>query len=165
VHVHVLAEGGALRVLLPAHLGDSGFSERLDNYGVEGIFEAIPSLTIEARLGRFDGDGLKGPYFGANGFYALDPQIAVTAGFQHSRLDLGGADVDTTDALIGVEYYLPGAPTCGSRAASAACGIPATSTATATFKPRVRGDLPALRPAGAVARTRTFGRQKVLGLF
>jgi hypothetical protein len=166
LHLHVLAESGNRFGVFYFPTWERGEDARLDMYGVEAFVQAAPALTVEARVGRFDGSDvdIEGPFFGAAGYFALDPQIAVTASFEHSRLEFGPVDVNTTDALVGADYFLPGMPV------------------------RLSGGIGALRYSGDIdsgtdlrlefgatyllfgepattARTRTFGRQKFLGLF
>jgi hypothetical protein len=166
LHVHILAEGGNRFGIFYLPTWESDDSGRLDMYGVEGMFQATPDLTVEARLGRFDGDdvAVEGPFIGAAGYFALNPQIAITASLEYSSLEFGATDVDTTDALIGVEYYLPGAPL---RLSGGVGGLWYSGDIDSGSDLRLEFGATYLlfgEPA-ATGRTRTFGRQKVLGLF
>lgn len=108
-HLYAIAEDGSRFGVfyLPTFFEDDALfdDDRADNYGIEGMFSPLPPLTIEARLGRFDG-AYEGGYGGIAGYYALSPELAVTGSIEHNRLDFG-FDLNTTDVLVGAEYYIP----------------------------------------------------------
>ena len=166
LHLHVLAEGGNRFGVFYIPTWERGEDARLDMYGVEAFVAALPALDIEARLGRFDGDDIdvEGPFVGAAGYFALDPQLAVTAAFEHSRLEFGPTDVNTTDVLIGADYFLPGFPlriSGGVGALRASGDIDSTTD----FRVELGATYLLFGEPATTARTRTFGRQNVLGLF
>jgi hypothetical protein len=156
-HLHALSTDGSRYGFFYVPNWDGGFEDRFDNYGLEGMFQALPDLTVEARVGRLADTQLgSGSYFGTQGFYALSPDVAVTANFQHTRLD-----TNITDLVLGAEYYLPNSDL------------------------RVSGGVGALRSGGdgtdlriefgatmflfgeqsSANRARTFSRQTLPGLF
>ncbi len=168
LHLHLMADGGSRfgAFYLPTFVDDDAFSDdRYDNYGIEGLFEAMPGLMVEARLGRFDG-AVKGPYFGAAGYFALSPEIMLTADFQHTRADrtLGsGDDVNFTDMVFGAEYYMPGSDI----RFSGGLGLLAQSGDVDETDLRFEfgATLFAFGAPATTARSRSFDRQRLPGVF
>jgi hypothetical protein len=164
LHLHLMPETGERFGIFWLPAWDGGLDDRLDNYGIEGIFGAIEGLTVEARIGRFSGDDLRGPYFGARGFYALDGATALTADFQHTRLTAAGTDVNATSAMVGGEYYMPGtALRLEGAVGLVRFGGDVASETDLRFE--VGATLFAFGEQPGPARMRTFGRQALFGTF
>lgn len=168
VHLHLMADDGSRfgAYYLPTFVDEDDFGDdRFDNYGIEGMFEAMPGLSIEARLGRFDG-AVEAPYLGASGYYALSPEIMLTADFQHTRADrtlAGRDDVNFTDMLVGAEYYMPGSDI----RLSGGIGLLAQSGDVDETDLRIEfgATLFAFGAPATTARSRSFGQQRLPGVF
>lgn len=168
VHLHLMTDRGSRfgAYYLPSFVDEDDFGDdRFDNYGIEGMFEAMPGLTVEARLGRFDG-AVEAPYFGAAGYFALSREIMLTADFQHTRADrtLGSrADVNYTDVLFGAEYYMPGSDI----RLSGGLGLLAQSGDVDETDLRFEfgATLFAFGAPATTARTRSFDQQRLPGVF
>jgi hypothetical protein len=164
LHLHAMPEGGNRYGVFYLPLWDDRFDDRVDNYGAEAMISALPALTVEARVGRFSGDALQGPYVGSVGYYALSPQLTLLGGVEHTRLDFFGGDVRSTDASVGAEYDLPGTGV-RLRGATGFTRYAGDVDSTTVFRASFGATLVAIGEPGATARTRTFGRQSLLGLF